>query len=129
MRPQNLRNRALDRVSKNWAKVKKAVALGGAAEFAKATHTRVRSTPLSRGYGELQRHCSHGHTADRFKGLDTLALAQAARGRELTRGELVSVRRALAALMRAGEVSHLGFRYGHRHHWVRAQARRERRLQ
>ena len=54
-----------------------------------------------------------------------VARSRAAHGREPTRGEVVSVRRALAALMRAGEVR-IHMNYGHRHYWVRAQARRER---
>ena len=85
---------------------------------------------MSRGYGELRRQLltiltEHGHTADRWRGLDTVALARAAHGREPTRGEVISVRRALAALMRNGEVR-IHMSYGHRHYWVRAQARRER---
>ena len=67
---------------------------------------------MSRGYGELQRQLltiltEHGHTADRWRGLDTVALARAAHGREPTRGEVISVRRALAAdAQRRGEDSH-----------------------
>ena len=67
----------------------------------------------------------HGHTADRWRGLDALALARAAHGREPSRGEVVSVRRALAALMRNGKVR-IFMSYGHRHCWIREQARRER---
>jgi hypothetical protein len=77
--------------------------------------SEMKETPLT----------EHGHTADRWRVLDTGALARAAHGREPTRGEVVSVRRALAALMRAGEVR-IHMNYGHRHYWVRAQARRER---
>jgi hypothetical protein len=80
---------------------------------------------LSRGYGELQwrllailsEHERAASRADRAKGLDTLALAQRIYGAEPTRSELVSVRRALATLMRDGKISHLGLRYEHRHHW------------
>ena len=39
--------------------------------------------------------------------------------RKPTRGELVSTRRALATLMRDGEITHLGTRHCHRHYWVR----------
>jgi hypothetical protein len=75
---------------------------------------------VSRGYGELQRKLlpiltEHGDTADRWRGLDTVALARAAHGRKPTRGEVVSVRRALAALMRNGEVR-IHMSYGHRHY-------------
>jgi hypothetical protein len=94
---------------------------------------------LSRGYGKLQlqlltilaeheRSASASHI-DAFGntrpvGLDTPTLAQRVHGREPTRGELVSIRRALTALMHAGEVRLL-MSYWHRHYWVRL-ARRER---
>ena len=87
---------------------------------------------MSRGYGRLQVSLlvtlhEHERTAsrhDRLSGLDTLELARRLQGhahrkREPTRSKLVSVRRALAALMRDGKVSHIGTRYEHRHHWVR----------
>jgi hypothetical protein len=81
---------------------------------------------LSRGLGDLQWRllavlADHERTAaraDRLKGLDTLTLAQRIHhGAEPTRSELVSIRRALATLMRDGKVSNLGLRYQHRHRW------------
>jgi hypothetical protein len=80
---------------------------------------------MSHGYGKLQWRLltilsEHERTAsrsERLKGLDTPTLARRVHRREPTRSELVSVRRALAALMRDDEASHLGLRYGHRHHW------------
>jgi hypothetical protein len=79
---------------------------------------------LSRGYGKLQWRLltllsAHERKAlrSRRQGLDTLTLAQRIHGREPTRSEVVSIRRALTALMRDDAVSHLGLRYGHRHHW------------
>jgi hypothetical protein len=81
---------------------------------------------VGHGYDKLQWRLlsilsEHERTAprsERFAGLDTLTLAQRVHSREPTRGELVSVRRALATLMRNGEVSHVGLRYEHRHHWM-----------
>jgi hypothetical protein len=82
---------------------------------------------MGRGYGKLQRRLltilwDHERTASRTsrrRGLDTLELARRVHGREPKRSELVSIRRALAALMRDNAVSHLGVRYGRRHHWRR----------
>ena len=86
-----------------------AVRNGPSREFAKATLNPTSEDPVSRGYGELQRQLltiltEHGDTADRWRGLDTVALARAAHGREPTRGEVVPVRRAQAGLMRNGEM-------------------------
>jgi hypothetical protein len=80
---------------------------------------------LGRGYGDIQlvlltilrKHERTASRTDRLKGLDTLTLARRVHGREPTRGELVSVLRALATLMRDDAVSNIGTRYGHRHHW------------
>jgi hypothetical protein len=53
----------------------------------------------------------HERTASRPRaGLDTLVLAQRIHGRAPTRSELVSIRRALATLMRDGAVRHIGTR-------------------
>ena len=73
---------------------------------------------MSRGWGELQWQLltilsEHERTVNPGKGLDTLELARRVHGRS----ELVSIRRALAALRRDGAVDHLGWRYEHRHHW------------
>ena len=69
---------------------------------------------MSRGYGKIQWRllailAAHEHSpasrADRLgRGLDTPTLALRVHGREPTHSELVSIRRALAALMRAGGV-------------------------
>ena len=86
---------------------------------------------MSRGYGELQRQLlailtEHGHTADRWS-----RARYAWRWREPLMAaspraeQVVSVRRALAALMRNGEVR-IFMSYGHRHYWIREQAGRER---
>ena len=77
---------------------------------------------MGRGWGELQWQLlivlsEHERTVNLSKGLDTLELARRVHGREPTRSELVSIRRALAALRRDGAVDHLGWRYEHRHHW------------
>ena len=83
---------------------------------------------MSRGYGKLQwrlltilaeHERSPASRAGRIgRGLDTPTLARRVHGREPTRSELVSVRRALAALMRNGEVR-IFMRYGHPHYWIR----------
>jgi hypothetical protein len=89
---------------------------------------------VSRGYGKIQWRllailAAHERTAsrrDRFgSGLDTPTLALRVHGREPTHSEMVSIRRALATLMRAGEVR-IFMTYERRHYWVRAQAWRER---
>ena len=90
---------------------------------------------MSRGYGKIQwrllailaaHERSPASRADRLgRGLDTPTLALRVHGREPTHSETVSIRRALAALMRAGEVGIL-MTYERRHYWVRAQAERER---
>jgi hypothetical protein len=80
---------------------------------------------MSRGYGKLQvalltilgKHEQSVAPRERRLGLDTPDLAQRYHRRN-TRAELVSVRRALQTLAAQGEVSNLGVRYGHRHHWV-----------
>ena len=89
---------------------------------------------MSRGYGKIQwrllailaaHERSPASRADRLgRGLDTPTLALRIHGREPTHSELVSVRRALAALTRAGEVRIL-MTYERRHYWVRVKARRE----
>ena len=98
-------------------------------------HLPSSENPLSRGYGKLQwrlltilaeHERSPASRAGRIgRGLDTPTLARRVHGREPTRSELVSVRRAPAALMRNGEVR-IFMCYGHRHYWIREQARRER---
>lgn len=88
---------------------------------------------MSRGYGKIQWRllailAAHEHSpasrADRLgRGLDTPTLALRVHGREPTHSELVSIRRALAALMRAGEVGIL-MTYERRHYWGRQAGRR-----
>jgi hypothetical protein len=80
---------------------------------------------VSRGYGKLQWRVlyilsEHEHAAApavRWAGLDTLTLAQRVLRREPMRSELVSIRRALATLMRDGKVNHLAGRHEHKHYW------------
>jgi hypothetical protein len=102
-------------------------------EFVKATLTESEN-PVSRGYGKIQWRllaimAAHERTASRAdrlgRGLDTPTLALRVHGREPTYSEMVSIRRALAALMRAGEVR-IFMTYERRRYWVRAQAWRER---
>jgi hypothetical protein len=82
---------------------------------------------MSRGYGNLQCRLlivlweSERMVADRIRGLDTPTLAQRVYGREPTRSELVSIRRALATLMRDGAVDNFGRRFDHRYRWVRVK--------
>ena len=97
-------------------------------------HLSNSENPVSRGYGKIQwrllailaAHERHpASRADRYgRGLDTPTLALRVHGREATYSEMVSIRRALAALMRAGEVR-IVMTYERRHYWVR-QVGRER---
>ena len=74
------------------------------------------------GHGHLQRQllallAEHAPSARSGESLDTLELARLIHGREPTHSELVSIRRALAALLREGAVRRLHGRHGHRHQW------------
>lgn len=81
---------------------------------------------MGHGYGDLQwrllgllsEHARAGpHAARLDRGLDTLTLAQRVHQREPIRSELVSVRRALATLVRDERVR-LYMIYGRRHYWM-----------
>jgi hypothetical protein len=93
-------------------------------EFGESGELRLWQDPVAvtRHPGGTRAHSIAPRPA-RSRATPTLALR--VHGREPTHSEMVSIRRALAALRRAGEVR-IFMTYERRHYWVRAQAWRER---
>jgi hypothetical protein len=80
---------------------------------------------MGQGFGYLQVRLlellrANAKSAQRGGALDTLTLARSIHNREPSRSELVSVRRALATLVRDGYAHRYSGRYSHRH-WYAAR--------
>jgi hypothetical protein len=93
-------------------------------EFDRRQHLPSSEPPMSRGFGELQRRllvALREHERKHHNGLATPELARRVHGREPTRSELVSIRRALARLMERGEVDRSYTHTDHAYRWRRTR--------